>query len=136
MVNTGFVRSEDEAFRKYLGSGKSCDINNNWAPLPQVIAWIRAAGGTAVLAHPGKYRLTQGKLASLVDEFAAAGGEALEVVSGRQLPAQTRNFARLASARGLLMSCGSDFHQPGQSWAQLGCYSTPPSTPTPLWARW
>ncbi len=136
MVNVGFVRTEEEAFRKYLGSGKGCDINNNWASLPQVVCWIREAGGSAVLAHPGRYNLTRTRLASLVEEFVAAGGEALEVVSGRQLPTQTRDFARLATAHGLLMSCGSDFHQPGQSWAQLGCYSTPPPALIPVWDRW
>lgn len=136
MVATGFVQDENQAFKKFLGSGKSCDIRSCWADLHRVIDWIRAAGGVAVLAHPAKYKLSHNRLAALVSDFRATGGEGLEVVSGRQLPATTRQLARLCTAHDLLASWGSDFHRPGQHWAQLGHYSTPPADVKSLWQLW
>ena len=37
-----------------------------------------------MLAHPAKYKLSNLKLEEMAKDFAAAGGDALEVVSGRQ----------------------------------------------------
>lgn len=136
MVDSGFVRSESEAFRKYLGAGKPGDIKNCWASLEAVIDWIRSSSGTAVLAHPAKYGLTRSRLHNLVAAFASAGGQALEVVSGSQLPAQARDFANLAITHGLSMSCGSDFHQPGQPWARLGHFGALPAGMRAVWENW
>ncbi len=136
LVTMGAVRSTDEAFRKYLGTGKLGDVKQLWAPLTQVVSWICNAGGTAVLAHPDKYHLSRTRLLALVDDFKAAGGAAIEVVSGQQTAAKTRDLATLCAQQGLLASCGSDFHQPGQSWAELGKHATLPEGCTPIWDRW
>lgn len=136
LVTIGAVRSTDEAFRKYLGTGKLGDVKQLWGSLAQVVSWIRGAGGTAVLAHPDKYQLTRTRLLALVDDFKAAGGEAIEVVSGQQTASKTRDLATLCTQKGLLASCGSDFHQPGQSWSELGRHSTLPEGCTPVWDRW
>lgn len=136
MVATGFVKDEKEAFKKYLGSGKSCDIRQCWAEPEQIVAWIRAAGGVAVLAHPAKYNLTRSKLVSFLEAFKGWGGGGLEVVSGIQLPAVTRDLAQLCEQLDLSASWGSDFHRPGQSWAQLGRYSAPPPHLRPVWHNW
>lgn len=136
MVASGFVANEREAFKKFLGTGKPCDIKQCWSPLARIIAWIREAGGVAVLAHPAKYKLTRTRLTALIDDFQTAGGEGLEVVSGRQLPNVTRDLASLCRNRRLLASWGSDFHGPGRPWADLGSYSTPPADLVPVWSRW
>ena len=49
LVNTGKVGTLGEAFKKYLAAGKPGYCRPEWADLEQVIAWIRGAGGTAVL---------------------------------------------------------------------------------------
>ncbi|HEY8385319.1 MAG TPA: PHP domain-containing protein [Porticoccaceae bacterium] len=136
LVAIGFVRSEQEAFRKYLGSGKSCDFRQHWAEPRQIVEWIRDAGGTAVLAHPAKYGLTRSRLLALTSDFRAWGGVGLEVVSGLQLPSVTRDLAQLCCQLSLYASWGSDFHQPGQPWAELGRFSTPPANISPIWDTW
>lgn len=136
MVATGFVKNEREAFKKHLGSGKPCDIRQCWAEPEQIIRWIRAAGGVAVLAHPAKYNLTRSKLVAFLEAFKGWGGEGLEVVSGLQLPNVTRDLGRLCEQLDLSASWGSDFHRPGQSWAELGRYSTPPQYLRPVWHNW
>jgi 3',5'-nucleoside bisphosphate phosphatase len=136
MVEQGYVRSEDEAFDRYLGAGKPGDIRLLWPGLAEVIAWIRSAGGVAVLAHPMKYRLTATRLRALVADFRACGGEAIEVVVGHQLPDTTAFMAQLCRQNALAGSVGSDFHKPGQAWCELGRIDNFPVGCEPIWTRW
>ena len=135
IVNIGKVSSIQAAFKKYLGAGKVGDVKQHWAELPRVIQWIRDSGGIAVLAHPLKYKLTRTKLKRLLDVFIQAGGQGMEVVSGQQLPYQTAGMAELCKQKNLLASCGSDFHMPGKSWAELGRIASLPLDVTPVWDR-
>jgi len=130
------VSNIKQAFKKYLGAGKPGDIKQLWADLPQVIQWIRDAGGTAVLAHPTKYKLTRTKLKRLLDDLIEAGGQGMEVVSGKQTPSVTQDLASLCREKNLLGSCGSDFHQPNQQWAELGRYSEYPADCPAVWEHW
>lgn len=136
LVEIGKVKGIQQAFRQYLGSGKSADVKYQWPHMTQVIAWIQAAGGLAVLAHPAKYDLTRSKMCALVGEFAAAEGDAMEVVSGYQDGRMTADLARIAEANGLLASCGSDFHVPDQPWQELGNFERLPALSRPVWQRW
>ncbi|MCG8433966.1 MAG: PHP domain-containing protein [Gammaproteobacteria bacterium] len=136
LVNVGAVRDIGQAFKKYLGPGKPGDVKRHWAPLVQIIEWIRGAGGTAVLAHPLKYKLTRIRLLTLIDDFIAAGGQGIEVISGQQTPDVTQKLAKFCTDKNLLASCGSDFHEPGQPWRELGRFSPLPKTLTPVWESW
>lgn len=133
LVDSGQVGSISDAFKKHLGDGKAGDVRHHWADLGQVIEWIRGGNGIAVLAHPLKYKLTRTRLKQLLDDFVAAGGQGMEVVSGQQTPQQTGDMARLCEQHRLLASCGSDFHMPGKPWAELGCFSPLPSRVRPVW---
>jgi predicted metal-dependent phosphoesterase TrpH len=84
LVDSGVVPDENRAFRKYLGNGKPGDVKQLWPPLEKIIEWTRDSNGTAVLAHPSRYGLTRSKLNRMLDGFVAAGGQGIEVVSGRQ----------------------------------------------------
>jgi predicted metal-dependent phosphoesterase TrpH len=136
LVNTGQVKSMHDAFRKFLGPGKPGDIRDVWASMEDVIEWIHQAGGWAILAHPAKYRLTNLKMEELVKEFRAGGGDAIEVVSGKQAPFLTNRLGKLAGRAGLKASAGSDFHQPGQIWAALGEVAPLPPGCRPIWESW
>ena len=96
----------------------------------------KEAGGTAVLAHPKRYKLTSTKLKNLLDDFIIAGGQAIEVISGYQNPEITKDLANLCLEKNLLASCGSDFHRPGQAWAELGHIPKLPSSCKPVWNNW
>jgi predicted metal-dependent phosphoesterase TrpH len=136
LVDSGHVKDAAQAFRRYLGAGKIGDVKQHWATLTTIIDWIRASGGTAVLAHPGKYGLTRARRTALIEEFKKLGGQGLEIVSGRQDPALTDALAAAAKAHGLLASAGSDFHQPGQPWARLGMPLDLPRGTRPVWEAW
>lgn len=54
LVERGYARDVSGVFRKFLVSGKPGYVPHQWAGLEQAVSWIRASGGTAVLAHPGR----------------------------------------------------------------------------------
>ncbi len=133
LVNIGAVKNINAAFKKYLGTGKLADVKYQWPLMEQVVTWIHAAGGIAVLAHPAKYELTRMKLCALVDAFAMVGGDAVEVISGIQTGAITQDLAKIVNSRSLYASCGSDFHTPGQGWQELGSFGYLPENTKPVW---
>jgi 3',5'-nucleoside bisphosphate phosphatase len=133
LVAGGHVSRADEAFRKYLGSGKSANIAAEWPALDAVVGWIRAAGGVAALAHPARYALSAGARRQLLCDFVAAGGGALEVVTGGNGAQHVEAVAALAVKYGLMGSVGSDFHDPQLTWNPLGRSLKLPDCVTPVW---
>lgn len=119
-AETGAVDSVSEAFDKYLGTGKIGDVRMFWPPLSDVVQAITRAGGMAILAHPLKYRLTGMKLRSLINDFKAAGGGAIEVLNGRQPETDLKRLSQLAEGTGLMCSVGSDFHRDFECGPKLG----------------
>lgn len=136
LVEIGAVKDINAAFKQYLGAGKAGDVKQLWPEVGQAVSWILAGGGVPVLAHPDKYKMTRSKLLRLVKEFVEAGGQALEVVSGRQDPHLTATLAKLAQDAGLYASIGSDFHVPDQPWQELGAMGALPVSCRPVWQLW
>ena len=136
LVETGHVKDIKDAFRRYLTAGRPGYVPHAWVTLSQAVSWIHGAGGQAIVAHPGRYKLTPSELRSLLAEFRDLGGEALEIVSPSHTRAQYEEFGALARAYGLRGSCGSDFHAPGESRMDLG--EPPPLPPgvEPVWSGW
>lgn len=84
-------------------------------PLAEAVAAAHAAGGLAILAHPGRDEgagiLRPEQLPRLLDHAPIDG---LEVHYPTHTPAQVAEYASLADRHGLLRSCGSDSHGPGR----------------------
>jgi len=135
LVAAGAVRDFNAAFKRYLGAGKVGDVRGCWPELHEVVEWIKAAGGVAILAHPRKYRMTATRLRELLDDFLAAGGDGLEVLTGGQSPSDTAFLADLAVRKQCLASLGSDFHVPGMHWNELGGTGPLPGKVEPVWNR-
>jgi predicted metal-dependent phosphoesterase TrpH len=135
MVAQGYVQSEAEAFKRFLGKGKVGDITAVWPDLLQTVETICAAGGYAVLAHPLHYRLTATRLHALCAAFAEAGGSAIEVINGRPVPGEEGRLVKLAAAHDLLFSVGSDFHRDTEYGAGLGVDTARFQSGSGLWER-
>ena len=135
LVEAGMVSDAKMAFKRYLGTGKVGDVRLHWPDFTAVVKAIVAGGGIAVLAHPLRYSVTRRRLAQLLDDFIAAGGEAVELSNGYQNDDSARVLARLLEERSLYASLGSDFHQPGGPLAPGTFSLLPRCRVAPLWTH-
>jgi predicted metal-dependent phosphoesterase TrpH len=136
LAGTGKVKSIQAAFDKYLAKGKPAYVAHRWATLEEAIAWIRASGGTAVLAHPGRYDLKPMMRDEMLGDFKKYGGEAIEVVTGSHRPEQYALWQREALEHGFLASRGADYHGPGESPIEPGRLPALHASLTPVWSKW
>lgn len=136
LVEQGVCASIPDVFKKYLSEGKPGYVPHRWATLEDAVGWIRAAGGIAVIAHPGRYKFNDMAQGVLFDEFKQLGGTAIEVVTGSHTPDQYPEYAELARRYGFLASRGTDFHAPGEARVDFALLPSLPSGVTPVWHDW
>ncbi|MGZ8198648.1 MAG: 3',5'-nucleoside bisphosphate phosphatase [Burkholderiales bacterium] len=135
LVQTGRVSTMQAAFDRYLGDGKPAYVPHEWTSLERALEWILAAGGLPVLAHPGRYKLTEEARESLLAEFKSLGGVGVEVVTGSHTPDEYGYWAKRAAQFGLLASTGSDFHGGHDVYRDLGELPVLPSGCVPIWSQ-
>ncbi len=136
LLQRGYGATMGEVFQHFLIRGKPGYVRGKWAQLGETVAWIRAAGGQAVIAHPARYGFSSLKMLRLIEEFKAAGGVGLEVLSGSHRQDEVQRFARQARKHHLLASCGSDYHGPEDPHRVLGQIPPLPAGCLPIWRDW
>lgn len=136
LVQIGLFKNMHAVFNYYLVPGKPGYVPYRWATLTQAISWIRGAGGIAVLAHPGRYRLTPALMKSLLEDFSAAGGIALEAGSASHSLDEMMHYVNYAKSFGFEVSAGSDFHSPSEDAVEVGFSPLLPSSCTCVAQRW
>lgn len=136
LVEIGVCPNVSKVFENYLVDGKPGYVPMRWAALDDAVAWIRAAGGMAVVAHPGRYALTDTQFWAFFTQFRDQGGEGVEVVTGSHTPDQYGEYADVARRFGLRASRGSDFHSPTESRMDLGGGPPLPKDLVPVWRDW
>jgi predicted metal-dependent phosphoesterase TrpH len=135
LVEAGYVKNIEQAFKQFLGAGKAGDIKDEWLNLEEIINVIHAAKGLAVLAHPVMYKLTATQRKKLAEEFKSLGGDGMEVVTMQRqdtIPA----MAHLCQQVGLLASRGSDYHGQMTPWITFGRLPLLPKTCQGVWSQW
>ena len=133
LVSNFHVDSQQEAFDRYLAKGKPAYVSTVWADIAVAVDWIVQSGGVAVLAHPLRYKLTANWMRRLLSAFKEAGGQGIEVVTGRCNNDEIKRVSEFASRFGLLGSVGSDFHSPANAWVELGRLAPLPADIKPVW---
>jgi predicted metal-dependent phosphoesterase TrpH len=136
LVKTGRAPDVKGVFQRYLVKGKPGFVPHQWASLADAVSWIRASGGIAVVAHPGRYNFSKPELHAFLAQFRDCGGAGIEVVTGSHSPEQYLEFARIAREFGLAASRGSDYHGKGESRADLGALPQLPGDLKPVWHDW
>jgi len=136
LVAAGYCPDVQTVFHRYLGDTCEGNVPMQWATLEDAIGWILAAGGRAVIAHPGRYRYSTLAFLRLYEEFIGLGGTGIEVVTGSHTPKQYREYAKVARRYGFLASRGSDFHSPQESRHDLGKLPPLPDDLIPVWHDW
>ena len=132
LVEAGHCHTQQKAFDHYIGRGGKAYVPHQWMSIAEAIQVIHAAGGLAVLAHPGRYKLSTKWLKRLLQLFKEAGGDAMEVSLPQQSPQERANLGLWCREHQLLASVGSDFHAP-TSWQELGRNLWLPKDVTPVW---
>ncbi|MCX7826024.1 MAG: PHP domain-containing protein [Verrucomicrobiae bacterium] len=105
MLNRGFIQHLDEAFHRYIGRGKPAFVPKMRVGVAEATSLIHRFGGVAILAHPG-ISSVDGQL----DHLFADGLDGIEVWHSRHSPHQCEKYLAWASARGCLITGGSDCH--------------------------
>lgn len=135
LVAQGHAPDMRTTFKRFLTPGHPGYVEHQWTSLENAVGWIRASGGMAVIAHPGRYAFKAHQLHILLDAFRALGGEGIEVITGSHHPSEYGKFADLARAFGLKASCGADFHAPGEG-IDIGRLPALPHYCQPVWQNW
>ncbi len=135
LVAQGHAPDMHSAFRRFLTRGNPGFVEHQWTSLENAVSWIRASGGIAVVAHPGRYAFNARELHLFLDDFRSLGGEGIEVITGSHHPSEFGKFADLARAFGLKASRGADFHAPGEG-IDIGRLPALPHYCKPVWQDW
>lgn len=133
LVSIGIAADVPGVFQHYLTPGKPGYVDHRWATLEEAVTWITAGGGVAVVAHPGRYKMSGAEMRDFLDEFKDIGGQGIEVTCGSHSPDHVLHFARLARHYAFHASRGSDFHGPDESYVDLGRLPQLPQDLKPVW---
>lgn len=136
LVEAGRAADVKNVFQRYLVKDRPGWVPHQWASLQDAVGWIRASGGIAVVAHPGRYKYERSELREFFADFRDCGGAAIEIVTAAHTPEQYHEFAKSAREFGLLASRGSDYHGKGESHADLGTLPPLPDGLKPVWHDW
>jgi predicted metal-dependent phosphoesterase TrpH len=107
LVRAGMVPDVAAAFRELLSSGGAGYAPSNHITPLEAIEIVRRSGGVPVLAHPGRL-----KDEAVIGDLSEAGLVGLEVFYPSHDVPQVAHFRALAAQNGLVMTAGSDFHDP------------------------
>ncbi|USB34598.1 PHP domain-containing protein [Paenibacillus sp. YPG26] len=106
LVRKGVVADLREAFDKYLAEGAAAYVSLPRVGPVEAIAWIKEAGGAAVIAHPGLYG-DDDLVRHIIKEGQPSG---IEVYHSDHGPGEEMRYSGMAREYGLLMTGGSDYH--------------------------
>ncbi len=122
-IKAGYVKNLSEAANWVTAAGERFSILR---PLAEVAAAAHQAGAICVIAHPGREYEGGNIHAADIDAIRAEIPiDGIEAHYRSYTDAKTEHYRAIADARGLLISCGSDSHAPGQ-----------PVDPRPWHAGW
>ena len=114
MVSLGYVATKQEAFETWIGDGLPGFVEHRKPNLEQAVQQIHKAGGVASLAHPKYYGVPVSRLLEVLNN---SGVDAVEAVHRSHSDAYRYELMLAATANGLGITVGSDFH--GLDYGQL-----------------
>lgn len=110
LVEEGVCKTKDQAFKKYIGIG--CKY---YLPKPQVTCEtamhiLTTYGKSSFLAHPLLYHLGYSQIDELLDYLMSLGLKGVEAYHSSNNGYECQRLRSIATAHGLAISGGSDFH--------------------------
>jgi hypothetical protein len=120
LVRKGHAANHNEAFQRWIGSGRPGYVPRKLFSLRDAIDIIREAGGVAVIAHPGLTRRDE-----LIEYLVRLGVRGLEVYHPKHDFVDVSRYLKLCAKFDLFATGGSDFHGIGRADIQPGSATTP-----------
>lgn len=111
LVSRGYAKSVPDAFDRLIGDGHPAFVPTRLATPAEAIGVILDAGGIPVWAHP-----PMDALHGLLPAFVEAGLRGLEVFRPRTTPRHLRKLEQAAEGAGLIVTGGSDWHDPERGY--------------------
>lgn len=105
LVRAGHAASVQEAFDKWLATGRPAYVPRTGPSPAEVIDAVHDAGGLASMAHPAVTNRDE-----LIRPLVDRGLDALEVYHSDHTPEDVIEYKGLATRLGVLVTGGSDFH--------------------------
>ena len=133
LISEGYCKDMKAVFRRYLTGKKPGGVGVQWEGYDDVVKWIHAAGGKALIAHPLRYRMTHTKIKKMLIDFKDALGDGLEVVTGTSTLDEINLSSQWTKDYNLLASCGSDFHGWPNQRLRIGNLKDLPDTDKAIW---
>ncbi len=107
LIRAGYFSDINTVFRELLVSGKPGYVPSAYMLPHQAVELVAKAGGVPVLAHPSRL-----KDEAVIDELVQAGLVGIETFYGTHDANQVAHYRDVAAKFGLVMTAGSDFHDP------------------------
>jgi 3',5'-nucleoside bisphosphate phosphatase len=136
LIDAGVIRTLNDAFvPDLIGTGGKAFVEKYSLEPVRAVRLVRAAGGAAVLAHPGLHRGSKPVPDELIRALAEAGLAGLEADHFDHPPEEAERFRALAGELGLVVTAGSDCHGTLYDPVRMGTCRVPLETVRALEAR-
>jgi len=133
LIREGYCKDMKSVFRRFLTGRKPGASRVEWRSFDEVVRWIHAAGGLAVIAHPFRYRMTQTKIKNMLIDFKEVLGDGFEVVTATSTDEEITLSNQWAKEYKLLSSCGSDYHGWSNQRIHIGNLRDLPNVENAIW---
>jgi len=122
LFKAGYVNTFQEAFDKYLCKDGLTYVDRFRLTPLEAVKLLCEAGAFTVLAHPVQLNLSNNDLFDFAAELKNAGLKGIEIYAPKTSEQQISFYKEMASALGLVITGGSDFHGPNQGGRDIGYY--------------
>ena len=120
LVADGWAIDVRDAFDRYLGAGRPAFVAKDQLGMREAIAMVHAAGGLAILAHPGSSGTRE-----RIEPLVALGLDGVEVKHPSHSPQDVARLRACVDQLGLIASGGSDWHGAADGPRTIGMMHVP-----------
>lgn len=120
LVSVKKVKNRQQAFDRFLATGRPYFMDRSGIPLDEGIQAIRDSGGVPILAHPLSLYVSWGKIGEIVRDFTARGIAGIEAWHPAARVVECERLERLAIDLNVCVTAGSDFHGAARPDRKLG----------------
>ena len=120
LYKTDQLKSQKEAFDKYIGDGKCCYFKREKINSLDAIKLIESVNGIAVIAHPPLYKLEKKELDRIISIFKDNGLKGIEAIYSTYHNDDEHSMREYARKYDLLITGGSDYHGFNKPFIHLG----------------